>query len=72
MLFRMLAREGFCSSVTGSLRRQVLVLVLQTGCVTESICFSTGSRPEEARSRMILIRDREQASAFSPLNLNTM
>lgn len=57
-------RGGFSSSLTGSLRRQVLVLVLQTVCVKESSCLSTGSRPEEARSRMILIRETE--TGFRP------
>lgn len=49
---------GFCSSVTRSL--QVLVLFLQTWCVKESRSFSNGSRPEEARSRMILIKETEK------------
>lgn len=62
MLFRILVREGAmvlevregsCSSVSGSSRRMEVVLVLQTDCI-ESICFSTGSRREEARSRIIL------------------
>lgn len=57
MSFRMSVSDGFCSSLSGSLRRPTLVM--QTGEVR-------GSSPEEARSRMILVRHAEQQ--FIPQN----
>lgn len=57
MSFRMSVSDGFCSSLSGSLWRPTLVM--QTGEVR-------GSSPEEARSRMILVRHTEQH--FVPQN----
>lgn len=57
MSFRMSLSDGFCSSLSGSLWRPTLVM--QTGEVRES-------SPDEARSRMILVRHTEQQ--FIPQN----
>lgn len=57
MSLRMSVSDGFCSSLSGSLWRPTLVM--QTGEVR-------GSGPEEARSRMILVRHTEQQ--FIPQN----
>lgn len=57
MSFSMSVSDGFCSSLSRSLWRPTLVM--QTWEVR-------GSSPEEARSRMILVRHTEQQ--FIPQN----
>lgn len=72
MLFRTSVREGTVVPEFGgfwSSGTQVVVVVLKTGYVRESIWFSNEPKAEEARSRIILLGQREKNCLLSPENI---